>query len=565
MSLSNRIDNISIRAKLPGAFLLVFALVLGEGLVAMRGLGTVTTISTDISQNWLPSTAVVGDISIQFERFRASQSLMLIAPDAAARKEQIARNGRWKAGLEDALARYEPLVSAGQERVLADGIKAAWTAYLSKSNTFQALVEAGNREPAINLLTIDMLRDAGTMRDAAIADRKFQVESGVAAGAAGLQAATTSRQLIVAAIVVAALCSVLIGWTLISTISTPIIRLTTSMRRLVGREMTGEIPGHGRRDELGSMADAVVMFRDGMIAADGVKAGHEADQKQKEQRMVRLEALVGSFESKVGQMVGILASASTEMETTAQTMSSNAAQTNQQASIVASAAEVASSGVQTVAAAAEQLSSSIGEISRQVAQSARVSEKAVADVRRTDIVVRALADGAQKIGDVVNLITNIASQTNLLALNATIEAARAGDAGKGFAVVASEVKSLAQQTAKATDEIGKQIGQVQAATTEAVEAIRGIFVVIEEIGTIATMIAAAVEEQGAATAEIARNVQQTATSTQTVTANIGGVSQAANETGTAAGQVLDAAGHLSRQAEGLSNEVSRFVANVRAA
>ena len=221
--------------------------------------------------------------------------------------------------------------------------------------------------------------------------------------------------------------------------------------------------------------------------------------------------------------------------------------------------------MQAVAAAAEELSASIGEISRQVSQSSEITGQAVVDARRTDAIVRALAEGAERIGHVVGLIISIAGQTNLLALNATIEAARAGDAGKGFAVVASEVKSLAQQTAKATEEIGTQVGQIQSATKEAVEAIRVITGTIEEVSSIAVSIAAAVEEQGAATAEIARSVQQTAQSARDVTVNIGDVSQAATNTGTAADQVLDAATDLSRQAERLTSEVDGFITEVRAA
>jgi methyl-accepting chemotaxis protein len=218
-----------------------------------------------------------------------------------------------------------------------------------------------------------------------------------------------------------------------------------------------------------------------------------------------------------------------------------------------------------VAAAAEELSSSITEISRQVAQSARVAGRALEDARRTDAVVQALADNAQKIGEVVGLISNIAGQTNLLALNATIEAARAGDAGKGFAVVASEVKSLATQTAKATEDISRQISQIQTATKEAVISIQGIGTTIGEISEIAAAIAAAVEQQGAATKEIARNVQQAASGTQEVSANIVGVSQGANETGAAANQVLGAAGELSRQAEQLRTEVGHYISGVNAA
>ncbi len=278
---------------------------------------------------------------------------------------------------------------------------------------------------------------------------------------------------------------------------------------------------------------------------------------------IAMNQTADAFEAKVGTLVSMLSSGATELQATAQSMSATATQTNKQATTVAAAAEEASAGVQTVAAAAEELASSINEIGRQVAHSTKITEKAVGDARRTDTIVRALADGAQKIGDVVQLINGIAAQTNLLALNATIEAARAGDAGKGFAVVASEVKSLATQTAKATDEIGAQIKQIQGATREVVEAIKAIGATIDEVNVIASNIAAAVEEQGAATAEIARNVQQTAASTQQVTATIAGVSQAANDTGIAAGQVLGAASGLSQRAEQLTGEVNRFVAGVR--
>jgi methyl-accepting chemotaxis protein len=221
--------------------------------------------------------------------------------------------------------------------------------------------------------------------------------------------------------------------------------------------------------------------------------------------------------------------------------------------------------VQTVAASAEELTSSIGEISRQVTQSSQITAKAVQEARRTDTIVRALSEGADKIGQVVDLITNIAGQTNLLALNATIEAARAGEAGRGFAVVASEVKSLAQQTARATEEIGAQIAQVQSATNDAVEAIKGITGTIEEVSGIAATIAAAVEEQGAATAEIARNVQQVSESTQEVTSNITGVSQAAQEASVAVSHVLGNANDVSNQASRLSVEVDSFVGLIRAA
>jgi methyl-accepting chemotaxis protein len=260
-----------------------------------------------------------------------------------------------------------------------------------------------------------------------------------------------------------------------------------------------------------------------------------------------------------------LSTASRQLESLAQNMSASVEATTGQSAAVAHAAEAAGAGVSTVAAAADQLSASISEIGRQVVQSTRMTDRAVTEARHTDGIVRALSEGAGKIGQVVDLITSIAGQTNLLALNATIEAARAGEAGRGFAVVASEVKSLAQQTGRATEEIGAQIGQVQTATAQAVEAIRAITVIIEEVAGIATSIAAAVEQQSAATAEIARNVQQMSGNTQLATSNIAEVGRAVNESGTVAGEVLYAARDLSGQSDRLAEEVGSFATEMRAA
>ncbi len=356
-----------------------------------------------------------------------------------------------------------------------------------------------------------------------------------------------------------------LAWMIGTGIARPVVAMTEAMRRLAGGDKSIEVPARGRKDEIGAMADAVEVFKQNAIEMDRLAAEQRKEQQRKEERQKTIDGYIASFESQVAGILGTLASAATEMNQTAESMSATAEETSRQSSAVAAASEEATTNVQTVASAAEELSASVAEISRQVAQSTEISGQAVEEVSRTNATVKGLAEAAQKIGDVVQLINDIASQTNLLALNATIEAARAGEAGKGFAVVASEVKSLANQTAKATEEIGAQIGAIQNATGGAVQAIEGIGGTIAKVSEIATTIASAVEEQGAATQEIARNVQQAAAGTTEVSSNIAGVSEAAQQTGAASAQVLATAGDLAKQSEVLKAEVDDFLAKVRAA
>ncbi len=348
------------------------------------------------------------------------------------------------------------------------------------------------------------------------------------------------------------------------TITRPISRLTLVMRELAGGNTNIAVSGQDGTDEVSDMARAVQVFKDNAVEKRQLEDAQTATQQRaSEEKRQTVVEMADRFELQVKKVVDGVSSAATEMQVTAQQMSATAEETSRQSANVATASEEAAANVQTVAATAEELSASIAEIGRQVMQSAKIAQNAVAEAESTNETVLGLSEAASKIGDVVKLINDIAGQTNLLALNATIEAARAGEAGKGFAVVAQEVKNLANQTARATEEISQQITSVQEETNDAVGAIEKIRAIIGEVNEIATTISSAVEEQGISTQEIARNVQQAARGTQDVNQNIESVSRAVGETGTAAGQVLGASQEMARQAEGLRREVEKFLGEVR--
>ncbi|MCQ4162408.1 methyl-accepting chemotaxis protein [Roseomonas sp. GC11] len=440
-------------------------------------------------------------------------------------------------------------------------VRQAMEAYISN---FQVYSES--RLQADEIYTRE-LRPARRDMQRRLADAQAGLLRDRDASAAMIRAALDAATLL---LTIAAAASLVLGVVLAlliaGAIASPLTAMTAAMKRLASGDKAVEIPGRGQSNEIGAMAGAVEVFRQNALEVDRLaQEQEEAKRRAERQQEEARRRLADEFERKVGEMVSQLAAGATQLESTARSMSGIAGHANQRAGAVSSAAQEADHSVQTVAAAAEELSSSIAEISRQVTESAANTRRAVEAAQRTDTIVRALSASADKVGDVVQLIANIAGQTNLLALNATIEAARAGDAGKGFAVVASEVKNLASETAKATTEISSQIEQIQAATRDAVTAIQSINLTIDTVSTVAGNIAAAVEEQGSATGEIAQNVQQTARATAEVSRNISGVSEAVQQTGAASTQVLGAAGGISRQSEQLSAAVKEFLRSVRAA
>jgi methyl-accepting chemotaxis protein len=357
-----------------------------------------------------------------------------------------------------------------------------------------------------------------------------------------------------------------IAWMIGRSISKPLGQLGARMQALAEGKLEGDIPGIGRGDEIGAMAATVQIFKDNAVRIRGLEQAEAENQKRvAAERRAAMESLANDFERSVSGIVRSVSTAATGMQGTAQSMTATASDASARAATVSAASESASNNVGTVASAAEELSSSVAEISRQVTRSSEIANQAVQDAQRTNGIVRALSTGAEKIGEVVKLIHSIAAQTNLLALNATIEAARAGESGRGFAVVASEVKALANQTAKATEEISAQVAAMQSSTSDAVASIGGIGETIAKMSEITTSIATAIDQQGDATREIARNIQQVAAGSSEINANIGSVTSAAAATGKAASDVLGNAKELDNQSGMLRNAVDQFLAKVRAA
>jgi methyl-accepting chemotaxis protein len=431
------------------------------------------------------------------------------------------------------------------------------------SNDESVKIEAA-KDDLLKNHTTRHLAQAGELMDAAV--QSAHQKNARAKDEAAAQAAWASRitMTIGIAVVVSVLGSAIFSF---FGIARPMTRLNAALGEMARGRLDISIPGADRGDEIGDLAKTVTVIRTNAEdkAHAEVVAKTEQDATAAQQRKADMQSLAQQFETVIGEIVNTVSSASSQLESSAGSLTSTADRSKQLATAVASASEEATTNVQSVASSTEEMASSITEISRQVQESARMAGDAVGQARSTTERVSELSKAATRIGDVVELINTIAGQTNLLALNATIEAARAGDAGRGFAVVASEVKALAEQTAKATGEIGQQISGIQAATQESVNAIKEISSTIERLSEISSTIAAAVEEQGAATQEISRNVQQAAHGTQQVSSNIADVERGSAETGSASSQVLAAAKALSGDSGRLKQEVSRFLTSVRAA
>ena len=576
--------NLKLRAKILGLVGILLTIICINAGVTLWKVNSIGTEMSNIAEIDAPLTRDVNAVAVaqleqggDFERtVRMAETLAQGTETQAHYNESHQHFVEYGQEAEKELSQAESLAADARAKVQGTAQEAELQSVESKLESIGERLKTYNKNAAavftaaesgdlatMNRLVDDVDREqdaAGQTIDSLLAD--LERFTGAAAKNAETDEKHTITLLGVISIVGLGL-GLGLGWFVSKGLTGPLARAVQTVKALASGDTSVELKVESA-DEVGELAETIEVFRQTTVRANELAEQQKVEEARQRQRLERQAELTRQFDGKIGVVLEAVASAATEMRSTAESLNTTAERTSEQSGAVAAASQQASSNVQTVSAAAEELSNAIAEISSQIEHSVSVAKGAASQAGETDQEMQGLAEAAQRIGEVVELIQDIAEQTNLLALNATIEAARAGEMGKGFAVVAGEVKSLATQTAKATKEIAQQIDGVQGATRNAVGKIKEIMGVIDNMSEISTGIASAVEEQTAATQEIARNVEQAAAGTTEVDRNIAGVSAAATETGNSAGDVLEAAGELSRQAEAIKAEVQTFLDGIRA-
>ena len=559
---------LSIRAKVIAVIAFMLIAMSGLGLLAIRSMQVINAHTVEIASSWLPSVRVLGELRADINLFRIALRAHVMAETLEAK----AANDKRLAGILERIAKdrkaYEPMITSPEERSIYENWARAWDKYITG---VQEVIELSRQ--SIGRIPHEASEAISKKVAVIAAESDAFLEKDINLNNAGADTATRQAAegynfafwLVLGIVAAVMICGVGVGIYLVRDLSRGIASIVKPMQALGSGDLSATVTRRGEQTEIGAMADALQVFKDALVAKKAADEAAARDAEAKIERGRRVDGITRDFETMIGEIVETVSSASTELEASAGTLTSTAERAQELATTVSAASEEASTNVQSVASATEEMASSVNEISRQVQESARMASDAVDQAARTNDRVGELSKAAARIGDVIELINTIAGQTNLLALNATIEAARAGEAGRGFAVVASEVKALANQTAKATEEISSQVAAMQASTSEAVASIGGITETIGQMSEITVSISTAVEQQGGATREIARNIQSVAAGSNEISTHIGGVTTAAAATGQAASEVLANARELDTQSSMLRNAVDEFLGKVRAA
>jgi methyl-accepting chemotaxis protein len=559
----SRIIDISIRVRTLFAFGMVLLVTVGLGSFALIQISAVEKAAGDLGGKAMPALLQSGEILrsvINFRREEANRLLSVTEEDARYR-EGLMENYAKKA--TDARKNYQPHTT--EESTEIAEFDSVWPQFLKSTLTIVDTLKA---------------KDAGAAHKYYVSENRTQFDilnlllakvvnlnqrEGEQSYALVNAATARARLGVIIALIVATCIALTSGVVTVLSTASPIRRLTVAMAQLSGHDLQTAIPDADRRDEIGAMARAVEIFKSGLLEADRLNAAQKVEEAEKTRRVGIIDALVSDFDARSSNDLASFEAAATQLDSTARGMSTLANESTHQINVAATAVAQTTASVQSVASSAEDMATRIQNISSQVGNAKKIADRASEDVQRTSATVVGLTQATQKIGEIVTLIQAIAAQTNLLALNATIESARAGEIGKGFAVVAAEVKGLANQTARATDEIATQIAAVQKVSGETSSAIQAIGATIEELNVISTTIASAMEQQGTSTFEISRNVKQAASGTQEMAVTMVQVTNAANESGAASSQVLQAALDLSDRSKSLQSQVATFLRAVRAA
>ncbi|MCW2283899.1 methyl-accepting chemotaxis protein [Rhodoblastus acidophilus] len=560
--------NISARVKIIAAFSGLLVVVAALGALSLAQMAQMEDTAAIISKNRLPSVYKASLLRASVNAYRNAEAAGLLAIAANFGAEQVEDDmAKAAAKVDDALANYRKLVESGSEedKLMADFVS-AWSLFRQSALDTQDIARSGNMTGAMNAFNNGDAAARDKLIKIVAKDLDYNLAAAAREDAAEEEIASFSRKIVAGAMIFTLGLAVAVGGALLFGLLTPLRRAIDALQKLAKGDSSVDIGGDDRGDEIGALAQALHVFKANLLRSQELETEAAAARASQEaQRRALAAQLAEKFEASVSGIVSGVSRAAEEFQSTARIMSDSAAEAATQAAAVAKASEASSGNIGSVASATEQLSYSVREIDEQVKQSQQIAEESADQAERTDARMRELAAAAERIGGIVSLISDIAAQTNMLALNATIEAARAGEAGRGFAVVAQEVKSLAEQTARSTAEIGAQITDIQAVSHRASENIIGVVRATEKAAAIAQSIAASVSQQGEATREISANVQEASAGARQVTDNIGGVLQAARQSSSASDQILASAGDLASQAGLLRAEVDAFLRSIRAA